>query len=358
MKKTFFIAALIFAAVTFAAAQKLEAGKAFEREIGGAEKHRYNVQLKKGEAYNVVVEQRGADVVLRVYAPDGSLAADIDTPNGTKGDEPLTFVALADGNYLVEISPLEADAPRGKYFVKTAAARAATKAERDEAQLKNDLLAVVRTLDDAANRGDKTAGERIIADDYIVTSIEGRMAYKADTMKGLPDPKDAEKVRVNTDYSNVQVRDYGDTALLSFIDSSKIQIGEQNIDSRMRVTQIFRRVNGQWRLAAGHATEIKTAPNPPVVKLDAKVLSEYTGQYEIAPGIILTVESDGEKLLLYTKDATNKNAWHPMGDNTFFYRGGTQRTIFVRDASGKVIEAINRSDNRQDIKARKIKRIN
>lgn len=355
MKKVFFIAALILVATTFAAAQKLEAGVTFEREIGGAEKHAYDVQLKKGEAYHLVVEQRGADVVLRVYAPDGTLAADVDTPNGAKGDEPLTFVAPADGNYRVEISPLEADSPKGKYFVKTWVARAATQAERAEAHLKNDLLVIVRALDDAANRGDKTVGQRLIADDYIVTSIEGRTAYKADTLKGLPDQKDAAKVNVNVNYSNVQVRDYGDTALLSFIDSAKIQIGEQTIDSRMRVTQIFRRAGGQWRLAAGHATEIKTPKNPPIVKLDAKVLSEYAGQYEMAPGIILTVESDGEKLLLYSKDASQKNAWYPMGEDSFFYRGSAHRTIFVRDASGKVIEAINRSDSGQDIKAKKIK---
>ncbi len=355
MKKIFVITALMLAAATFSAAQKLETGKTFEREIGGAEKHGYDIQLRKDEAYSLVVEQRGADVVLRAYAPDGSLAADIDTPNGTKGDEAMLFVALTSGNYRIEISPLDADAPKGKYFVKTAATRAATKAERNDAQLKNDLLAVVRALDDAANRGDKTAGQRMIADDYITTSIEGRTSYKADTMTGLPEPKDAEKVKINSNYSNVQVRDYGDTALLSFIDSTAIQIGGQTVDSKMRVTQIFRRINGQWQLAAGHATEIKKAQNPPIVKLDAKVLNEYAGQYEIAPGVILNVQSDGEKLLLYTKDASNKNEWYPMGENTFFYRGGTRRTIFVRDASGKVIEAINRSEDGQELKAKKIK---
>lgn len=355
MKKTFFITALMFAATTFAAAQKLEAGKTFEREIGGAEKHSYDVQMKKDEAYNLVVEQRGADVVLRVYAPDGSLAADMDTPNGTKGDEVMLFVAPVSGNYRVEISPLEADAPRGKYFVKTVVMRPATKAERDEAQLKNDLMAATRALDDANNRGDKAAALRLIADDYIVTGVTGRMAYKADTVKDFPDPKDAAQIKVNNNYSNVQVRDYGDTALLSFIDDAVIQAGEQTISDRMRVTQIFRRRDGRWLLAAGHATPIKTSQNPPVVKLDPKVLSEYAGQYEIAPGIILTVESDGEKLLLYTKDASNKNTWYPMSENTFFYRGGSQRTIFVRDAKGTVIEAINRSDDRQDIKAKKIK---
>lgn len=301
--------------------------------------------MKKDEAYNLVVEQRGVDVVLRVYSPDGSLAGDIDTPNGTKGDESLLFVAPTSGNYRVEISAFDADAPKGKYFVKTVATRPTTKAERDEARLKNDLLTVTRAIDEVANSGDKAAFERLIADDYIVTGVDGRTSYKTDAMIELPDRQDAGKVKNSSNYSNVAVRDYGDTALLSFIDDEEVQVGGQILSFRMRITNIFRRRNGQWRLAASHATDIKKIQNPPVVKLSAKILSEYAGQYEPAPDVILNVESDGEKLLMYTKDAENKTAWYPMSENTFFYRGGTQRTIFTRDSSGKVIEAIRRSED-------------
>jgi hypothetical protein len=123
MKKMFFIAALMLAATTFTAAQKLETGKTFEREIGAAEKHTYDVQLKKDEAYNLVVEQRGVDVVLRIYSPDGNMAEDMDSPNSTKGDESLLYVAPVSRNYRVEISPLDANPAKGKYFVKTMATR-------------------------------------------------------------------------------------------------------------------------------------------------------------------------------------------------------------------------------------------
>lgn len=346
----------LFCAVSVsAAAQTLQTGKTFEREIGGAEKHSYDVQLKKDEAYNLVVEQRGVDVMLRVYSPDGSLAGDIDTPNGTKGDESLLFVAPSSGKYRVEISPLETDAPKGKYFVKIAATRPATKAERDAARLKNELLAIVGAVDDAANRGDKDAFERLIADDYIVTGADGRTTYKADALVGLPDRQESGKVIQKDNYSNARTRDYGETALLSFVDDLEVQVGGQTLSFRMRITDVFRRRDGQWRLAASHATEIKKIINPPIVKLDAKVLSEYAGQYEPAPGVTLFVESDGEKLLIYTKEAENKTAWYPMSENTFFYRGGTQRTVFVRDANNKVIEAIRRSEDGQELKARKIK---
>jgi len=46
-----------------------------------------------------------------------------------------------------------------------------------------------------------------------------------------------------------------------------------------------------------------------------------------------------------------------MGKDMFFYKGGTQRGIFVRAADGKVTEAVNRSEDGQELKAKKIKRI-
>ncbi len=114
MKKMTITGAFILAVATFATAQKLETGKNFEREISGPEKHTYDVQLKKDEAFNLIVEQRGADVVLRVFARDGTLVADQDSPTGTKGDEAMVFVAPESGNYRVEISPFVTTADKGK----------------------------------------------------------------------------------------------------------------------------------------------------------------------------------------------------------------------------------------------------
>lgn len=355
MKKILFIAAVTFAATTFTAAQKLEAGKTFEREIKSGEKHAYDVQLKKDEAYQLVVEQRGVDVVLRVFAPDGGLAADMDTPNGTTGDESMLLVALVGGNFRVEISPLDADAAKGKYFVKTAAARAATGAERDEAQLRNDLMTTVRAIDDALNRGDKAVVESLVADDYIVTDDSGRLYDKAGFLRLVPDSNQAIRRQVNNNYSDVRVRGYGDAALLSSLDNSVAQFGNQTLKQQLRLTYIFRRGNGKWQLAAAQYTEIKRVQDPPIVKLDPKVLNEYVGQYEISPGFILNMESDGEKLLLYTNGSKTKTAYYPMGRDMFFYKGGTERGIFVRDANGKVIEAINRTSDGQELRAKKIK---
>lgn len=357
MKKMILIAVLIITASTFAKAQKLEAGKTFEREINSGEKHAYDVQLKKDEALNLVVEQRGVDVVLNVYAPDGTLAADLDTPNGRQGDESLVFVAPESGNYRVEIATFDADDAKGKYFVKTMAKRAATKAERDEVQLKNDLMTLVRKYDDGDERGDKVLVASLLTDDFIAIDSDGSLLDKAAFVNGVPDTKDAAKIKITHSFSRIQVRDYGDTALLSLVDDSVVQIGDQKINDRRRFTQVLRRINGKWQIAAGFRSENKKkVEDPPIVKLDAKTLNEYVGQYQISPDLILNIESDGEKLVGYFNNEknNNKDAMYPMGKDMFFYKGDTTRVYFVRDAAGKITEAVNKSDN-GEIRAKKIK---
>src|SRR4029077_10170146 len=64
------------------------------------------------------VNQRGIDVVVRVFAPDGSRIAEIDSPNGTQGDEPVALEAKAAGTYRVEISSLGKDAPPVRYEIR------------------------------------------------------------------------------------------------------------------------------------------------------------------------------------------------------------------------------------------------
>lgn len=357
MKKILFIAVIIITALTFATAQKLEAGKTFEREINSGEKHAYDVQLKKDEALNLVVEQRGVDVVLNVYAPDGTLAADLDTPNGKQGDESLVFVAPESGNYRVEIATFDADDAKGKYFVKTMAKRAATKAERDEVQLKNDLMTVIRKYYDGDERGDKALVGSLFTDDFIAIDSDGSLLDKAAFVNGVPDPKDAAKVKITHSYSRIQVRDYGDTALLSLVDDSVAQIGDQKINDRRRFTQVLRRINGKWQIAAGfRSANKKKVEDPPIVKLDAKTLNEYVGQYQISPDLILNIESDGEKLVgYYNGEKDKKDAMYPMGKDMFFFKSNSDtRLYFVRDADGKIAEAVTRLDN-QELRAKKIK---
>jgi erythromycin esterase len=101
-------------------AQQLEQRKPVERTLVAKETHAYTIALEAGQFLDAVVNQRGVDVVVRVFAPDATLIAEIDSPNGTEGDEPVAFEAKAAGQYRIEVSPLEqaGNGSGGKYEIR------------------------------------------------------------------------------------------------------------------------------------------------------------------------------------------------------------------------------------------------
>jgi erythromycin esterase len=101
-------------------AQLLEQGKPIERQLGSGETHSYKITLQAGQYLDAAVNQRGVDVVVRVFAPEGGKIADIDSPNGKQGDEPIALEAKTAGTYRIEVSSLEkaATAPAGGYEIR------------------------------------------------------------------------------------------------------------------------------------------------------------------------------------------------------------------------------------------------
>ena len=73
--------------------QLLEAGKPVEREMSGGQTHSYRISLDQGQYVRVAVEQRGVDVVVSIFAPDGTKRNEMDSPNGVNGPELLSAIA-------------------------------------------------------------------------------------------------------------------------------------------------------------------------------------------------------------------------------------------------------------------------
>jgi erythromycin esterase len=115
-------------------ARKLEMNSPIERELKAEEVHAYEIALEGGQFFRATVEQRGIDVVVRLFAPDGTKLAEVDSPNGNQGPEPLALEAKAAGTYRVEVSSLEKGASAGRYEIRvdemlSAQAYAARRAE-------------------------------------------------------------------------------------------------------------------------------------------------------------------------------------------------------------------------------------
>jgi CHAT domain-containing protein/Tfp pilus assembly protein PilF len=107
--------------------QPLEYGGApAARELADGDIHVYQLRLAAGQFAYVLIDQRGIDVAVKVYGPDGRQVAEVDGPNGMQGPEPVYLVAEAGGDYRVELRPLEKGAGRGSYEIRLKELRAAT----------------------------------------------------------------------------------------------------------------------------------------------------------------------------------------------------------------------------------------
>lgn len=152
----------------------LAPGQSLERELTGAESHRYLVSLQEDEFFQVRVEQKGADVLLKLSDAAGRVLATMDSPNGKEGPETLSHVAARAGAYTLEVGGLDEQAARGFYTVRREVARAAT--ARDRRRVEVERLFVEGMAARAAEGQAETALEKLsaaragwqeLADDYL-----------------------------------------------------------------------------------------------------------------------------------------------------------------------------------------------
>ncbi len=110
--------------------QELELGRPVQRELAGGSTQSFQVSLTPGQFLHVVVEQRGIDVVLRLWTPDGRRLVEMDSPNSTQGPEAAALIAEQAGNYRIEAVSSNQAAPAGQIVMQLQALRAATEQDR------------------------------------------------------------------------------------------------------------------------------------------------------------------------------------------------------------------------------------
>jgi CHAT domain-containing protein/Flp pilus assembly protein TadD len=132
----------------------LEFNKPIERELAGGQSHSYRIVLAAGQYLHVIADQRGIDVVVTLFAPDGKQVVEVDSPNGTPGPEPVSVIVETTGTYRLEVRSLEKDTPAGRYAVKIEELRLGT------VQDKNRISAQQAVLEAELLREQQTAESR------------------------------------------------------------------------------------------------------------------------------------------------------------------------------------------------------
>ncbi|MBI4749543.1 MAG: CHAT domain-containing protein [Acidobacteria bacterium] len=99
-------------------------------ELKGGETRAFQIPLKAGDFFNVAVNQKGIDVVVRLVSPEGKTVEERDSPTGQEGTELLSAILSTSGEYRLEILSLDKTAPSGIYELKVKVLRVATDQDR------------------------------------------------------------------------------------------------------------------------------------------------------------------------------------------------------------------------------------
>ena len=131
----------------------IKVAEPIERELSGGGVHTYSVSLTQGQYLKVIVDQKGIDVIIRVFAPDGQKLREVnETPAAVV--ESTFLIADAAGMYRVEVEASSKDAKAGIYEIKIEEIREAT--SKDRAQ-----VAALKVFEEANKlRDQQTADSR------------------------------------------------------------------------------------------------------------------------------------------------------------------------------------------------------
>jgi ketosteroid isomerase-like protein len=126
-----------------------------------------------------------------------------------------------------------------------------------DSSVEQTLMKIERDALAAVLKKDIPAFGRIFADDAVVITPDGSTQTKAQL---LADLKSGDLVIESSEISDMKVRAYGDTAVVTYLTTDKGKYKSQDISGRYRWTDVFVRRGGTWQIVAGHGTPIQQPP--------------------------------------------------------------------------------------------------
>ncbi len=145
----------------------------------------------------------------------------------------------------------------------------------------------------------------------------------------------------------------GDTGVASYLVVEPTPVGDQKFEVRTGRVDTYARSKGEWRLLSMTIAEVPSWPD--VATIDPHLYSDYAGTYQVARDVFVVV-TDESGHLMAEMTGQAKTELFPESATTFFDRSDSPmaRTIFERDAAGKVVAQIYRSHG-QKLRAVKVR---
>ena len=144
-----------------ASVNTIAVGQPVAREMRGGEEHTYQVALNAGQYARVVVEQKGIDLVLSLFGPDGKPLLEVDNNlSGTSGLEVVSLAAEVSGSYRFNVRALEKGASPGRYEVRIEDLRIATETDRTRMAAERSYFAAAQLQAERTGESRRKAIER------------------------------------------------------------------------------------------------------------------------------------------------------------------------------------------------------
>lgn len=128
--------------------RNLAPGQVIQRKLAGGQSHSYRVHLLSGQFLHVVADQRGIDIVLKLFGPDNAQLSRMDRWSYMRGPESLSFIAAVPGTYRLEVQAHYTNGQPGFYQLRISEIRPPSPQD-----------AVVVAAEKAYNKGDELSLE-------------------------------------------------------------------------------------------------------------------------------------------------------------------------------------------------------
>lgn len=143
-------------------------------------------------------------------------------------------------------------------FISTLIAAVATGAQTKNETVDQQFLALQKAQDDAEDKKDIAALDRFLNDDFIFIAANGSISDKKKFLEEIKADA-APPSRQKLEYENFKARVYGKTAIVNYV---VVVPGKDNagkdIVNRFRLSVIWVKNKGNWRITNFHATRVRT----------------------------------------------------------------------------------------------------
>jgi CubicO group peptidase (beta-lactamase class C family) len=116
LRLTLIFALLISASFSFSQTpETLRIGNPISRDLKKGESHSFTMSLSGNQFVRLDLEQKGIDIQITAWNPNGDPIGRFDSPNGMNGPEVITFSAVLKGMYTFSVEPLSENPLPGSY---------------------------------------------------------------------------------------------------------------------------------------------------------------------------------------------------------------------------------------------------